>query len=308
MKDEDNENNLYVRWLKNELSKEELEQLQKTGDNKILSKIIESVDAWSLPALSHKHKEEIDKRIAEKKTKKIVPFYRQTWFYAAASVVLLLGLFFIFKNEDKPEVKLAHVECQPGMKKTVTLADNTVIVMDGESFIEYDPVNWKNNRYIKMDGNIYFDVHQKGKFRVSYDGGRVNVLGTQFSVQHKNNFTSVKCYEGKVRVEIGSKNTALTTGQGVRSINGEVKNFDFNASDIDPLSTTTTFEDAPLEEVCNALSIHFGVKFEGNRIDFSRNFTGIYKNTSLDTALRMVFDPMGISYTRKGNTVFLENK
>ncbi|HLP13661.1 MAG TPA: FecR family protein [Flavobacteriales bacterium] len=308
MQNEENENTLYARWLNKELSDQEYAELQKKGDDKVLSKIIETVDAWSLPSISENHKQEIDRRIATKQKKKIIPFYKQTWFYAAASVVVLLGIFFLIKEDEKNEPKLARIECLPGSTKTITLADNTVMIMNGQSYVEYDSVSWSTNRQVNMEGNVYFDVRTKGAFTVNYNDGKVSVLGTKFNVQHKNRFTSVKCFEGKVQVELGKLSFAINPGEGVRSSKGIPSKFKFNPVNVKPLSALTTFENSPLEEVCNALSIHYGLEFKGNGVDFSRNFTGIYKNTSVDTALMMVFEPMGISYTRKGTTVFLENK
>ena len=68
------------------------------------------------------------------------------------------------------------------------------------------------------------------------------------------------------------------------------------------------FENTPLAEICSSISLYYNVSFVTNDVDLNRNFTGRYRKTSLDTALLMVFEPMGISAKHEGNAVILKNK
>jgi ferric-dicitrate binding protein FerR (iron transport regulator) len=139
---------------------------------------------------------------------------------------------------------------------------------------------------------------------VLFPQGEVNVLGTKFNVFSGADLAIVKCYEGKVSVEnsVDSKEI-LTAGQAVK-VYTDSSSAKYLIADKTPdwLSGESTFADAPLIEVINALSVQFNTQFEiTDERELSRKFSGKFIHTDLETALSMVFPPMSIPYSIEGD-------
>ena len=59
----------------------------------------------------------------------------------------------------------------------------------------------------------------------------------------------------------------------------------------------TTFKDAPLGEVLKAVEAQYGVKVHAiTGVDVSRPYTGNFVHSDLNLALRMVTEPLKLSY------------
>jgi ferric-dicitrate binding protein FerR (iron transport regulator) len=160
-----------------------------------------------------------------------------------------------------------------------------------------------------LNGEAYFSVVRKGNFEVQYGQGNVRVLGTKFDILSSGEHTSVKCFEGKVEVVNAKENTVIEKGQGVRyNTESKMEKFVVNEDPQNTVSGGHRFDNAPLNEVCTSLSLFYGIKIVPENVDMNRNFSGRYSLTGLDTALKLVFDPMSIDYRKEGNTVFIKNK
>lgn len=302
---------LYSRWLNNQLSDEELAQLKASGDDRILNEITRTIDSWSLPELSENHRQKLAEKLAQRKQTKVIPLYKRTWFYAAAAcaVVLIVSVLFVKLGAENNLIDgTVLVQCNAGETKTIILPDESEVTLIGQSSIQYDSLSFKNKRHVDLTGMGQFNVTSGEGFQVDYENGQVNVIGTEFSVQTLQDFSTVKCFEGKVSVSSGDQKTILEPGDGVRHHKNENHDaFDFNIANESSASKELAFDNAPLEEVCNSLSITYGLTFEAKDVDFGRKYSGRYPIGSLDTALLMVFRPMQIDYTVEGSTVFLKN-
>lgn len=306
---EENENNLLARWLNNELTAEEKAELEKNGDEKVLRSIVDTVDQWSLPELKEETFRKVRERTGAPSSAKVVPLYRKPWVLAmAASLLLVVGLFWIFST-GKTTSQLAELTSKAGETKTFTLSDSTTVTLYGKSKLSYDAVAFAGERRVSLEGSGYFEVTRKGNFEVNYNGGVVRVLGTKFNILSGTDISTVKCFEGKVQVEMQEEKVELGAGDGVRKTpQGKAGKFHFEPTEAAATQGETRFENAPLREVCSSLSLYYDVKIIAGNIDLDRSFTGRFTQSNLDTALTMVFAPMSISYRHEGGTVYLENK
>jgi transmembrane sensor len=303
---------LYSRWLNNELTPEENTRLEESGDAEILRSIIARTDALRLPDPHADTYTRVRERIARLQQEKAIPLYRRPSFLAvAASLALLLGLFWLYRYTSSPgamQPSPVVVAGNSGGIRSVTLPDQTGIVLYGSSTVEYDRGTFGNNRVLKLEGEAFFDVRRKGAFEVVLPAGKINVTGTQFNVLANDSVTAVRCYEGRVEVTAGGKMTVLTAGQGVRVVDHAVSSFAFDPADNDPNSTSVTVENITLEEVCVSLSVQYGVTFKPGSVDLGRSFTGTIRKDDLQTALALIFEPMQINYVIRGNEILLENR
>jgi transmembrane sensor len=305
----EDQNTILARWLSNEITEEERQQLESSGDAEALRKITSTMETWSLPDLEDGLFTEIKTKIAGQREAKIVPLYQRRSFLAiAASLVLLAGLFWVL-NPFGTTAEFTELACNAGETKVFTLSDQTQITLYGKSKITYDKAGFDKNRRLKLEGEAYFEVNQKGPFEVDFKQGQVNVLGTKFNVLSTNTEAAVKCFEGKVKVALATSETILVPGQGVRKSElGEVSAFDFKAEALPAPGDYRQTENTPLLEVCNTLEVFYDVKIINENVDLDRKFTGGINQMNLDTALTMIFSPMDIAFKRENNTVTIRNK
>ncbi len=93
-----------------------------------------------------------------------------------------------------------------GEVATFYLPDNSKVILNGNSTLEYTPWNTTENRQVILQGEAYFSVkhtqnHQK--FLVNVPGKmQVEVLGTEFNVTSRRNNSRVVLNSGKVKLHI----------------------------------------------------------------------------------------------------------
>jgi transmembrane sensor len=305
-------NNLFARWVNGEISEEEKNALEKAGDADLLRNILSTVDEWSLPEMKESTFEKINERISAPPEKKVVPLYKKTWaiLAAAATLVVTVGLIWLLEPPgDKPN-QFAEFSCNPGETKSFVLPDNSSITIFGKSKVSYDKTTFASRRVVNLEGEGYFEVNQKGNFEVKYNTGTVRVLGTKFNILAGEEISTVKCYEGKVEVEMQNEKVLLDPGAGVRKIKAEqMQVFKVEEVVMTRAADETRFDNTPLQEVCTSLSLYYDVQIvPGENVDLKRNFTGRFTQSNLDSALKMVFSPMNIVYSKNGNTITLKNK
>jgi transmembrane sensor len=240
--------------------------------------------------------------LQEKREAKIIPLYRnKTVFSIAASFLLIIGLsvsYFLFFASSE-----IQYQCEAGQKLDVYLPDKSHVTLNGHSSITFNEKNWLEKREIKLDGEAYFEVTKKGPFKVKFERGDVDVLGTKFNIMSGKDIATVKCYEGKVSVTTQNiTQQILTRGMAIRLLGmASIDSFTVDTEEPDWKKGENSFNEAPILEVINALSIQFNTQFEiSNTIDLNRKYTGKFVHTDLDTALKMVFTPMGIEYSVEG--------
>lgn len=114
---------------------------------------------------------------------------KYAWLYVAASVILILGIGFLFKKklEDKSSLpnNLQQVSVKPGSKSKIILPDGTVVRLNGSSRLTYRRDFNKNMREVDLEGEAYFDVTKDAAhpFIVHTSNIDIKVLGTIFNVK-----------------------------------------------------------------------------------------------------------------------------
>lgn len=293
----------YAEWLSGELSDEEVEKLRESGDLGVLEQIVAETDSWQLPPVRASFEDLKQRREAESEVGSNSS--RRMFMYIAASLTLLLGLSYFGYDTFFSSTEYATVV---GETKVIELPDGTQVTLNGGTTLSFENYNWEEGREVQLAGQAFFDVEKKGPFEVVFDGGSVNVLGTEFDVMALNKANAVKCFEGKVSVELGADDYVLTPGMGVRSQANETPEaFSFGATGVQYGGQYQKFEDAPLMEVMIALSLQYGITYEGERdVKPTDSFTGQIPNDNLDQALYIVTQAMGITYEKTGTHVQLK--
>ncbi|MFK7748150.1 MAG: FecR family protein [Kordia sp.] len=291
-----------AKWLSGELSSAEKQAFEQTEAYKSYAKIINATEKLTDPAYDEaavlaKIKEKI---AAKPKVRKLNFRYV---YAAAASLVILFGLYFFLKDAT------ITYQTDFGKQLAINLPDGSEIRLNSKSTIYYDEDNYTNERILHLDGEAYFKVTKGSPFKVVTNEGIVAVLGTEFNVDTNNNFFEVQCFSGKVNVT-NSENIAhiLTKGKAVRTYKKTVTDWTFNPVEKTWMSGLSSFTETPLSEVIDALENQYEIIIKNKKSFTQERFTGRFVNNNLDIALKTVFEAMDIDYELNTNIVTLSKK
>ena len=114
-------------------------------------------------------------------------------FYAAASLIIMVGLTMFWISLDKKKNNLSHtnnaaysdLQTAVSEKKVVWLPDSTKVILNSKSQLTVAKDFGQINRVVTLSGEAFFEVtHDKEKpFIVQMPAYEVRVLGTSFNVK-----------------------------------------------------------------------------------------------------------------------------
>lgn len=275
-------NHLLAKWLNDDLSKDELAAFEASPDFEKYQKIknytnhliVEDLDENSMLSNILKQKKEVPK---------VVPLYKKWAFRVAAVFVLALGITFAFKTLGQ-QTETADF----GKKTTFSLPDNSEVVLNSGSEIQYKKWNWDNHRHLELKGEAYFRVSKGRRFEVQTRLGKVSVLGTQFNVKTRKNRFDVVCYEGRVKVNYVNTEILLTHGQGVSFENGKQLNLKISSLKPEWIDNQICFYKDNITTLLEEVERQYNIDIQLNTKDTTSLFTGKLPAKNLDTALHII--------------------
>lgn len=188
---------------------------------------------------------------------------------AAAAVVVLGGAAWAYRSAF-PDPVMTTVAVNEEAVKQIELADGTKVWLRRHASITYPETFTGNKRTVIIQGEVYFDVKHdvKHPFQVQLPSeGRVEVLGTQFAVNTRDQKPSVLVRSGKVRFQpVGSSRDVVLTAYQAAAYYGENKPFVVrNLTSLNELSWQSgglEFVRTPLARVVEDLEKHYNVSIE----------------------------------------------
>ena len=232
-----------------------------------------------------------------KTTKFISISSRTVWVSIAAT---LLALFTIASITY--QFSTLKVISQKGKTTTIILPDNSDVILNADSRIEYRRYGWLSDRKVNLKGEAYFSVKHGNRFTVVTEHNqKIVVTGTKFNVFTRNAQLEVKCFEGSISVETPkAKSISLVKGEGVRINKTEILPQHFEVDSIATPKWTKGefyFNNLPLNIVLDELSRQFNITVTSEGISSeTRNYTGYFKHNNLPQALDLICIPMGFTY------------
>lgn len=147
----------------------------------------------------------------------IIPLWKMPWVRVAASVVLLLGLSWLYftlmytdnvyqtnVNSLKSSHEIVEVFNQNTKNQLILLPDGSIVILQPQSKITYSKTFTGNKREVVLSGEAFFEVERNPKkpFYVHANELTTKVLGTSFVVKAflKDKHISVEVKSGKVAV------------------------------------------------------------------------------------------------------------
>ena len=284
---------LIQKWLKDELSEQEMKAFKELDDYPELTGIIENATFFKASGFST-----VDdfKTFSARLEKDAPPVIKLTWlkpFLRIASVFvigLLLSYFFLFNRDVK-------INTLAGDKTTIELPDASTVVVNALSELSYSKSNWDNKREVELRGEAFFKVAKGAKFDVVTSEGTVSVVGTQFNVKQRGSYFEVECFEGIVKVTSPNATEKLTAGNRYRVSNGVASLGKTTYQNPQWTKNVSSFERVPLSEVIAELERQYNLKVRMENISAELLFTGGFVHDSLENALQSISEPLDFGYT-----------
>lgn len=232
---------------------------------------------------------------------------------AAAGVVLLVAIFAI-----KPYIS-GNSSASAGLmalnydaKEEVNLPDGSIIMFDKGSSLEYNKLQFSDERQIAFEGRAYFDIAKsdEGKnFVISSGDFDVEILGTEFEINTISEVPQVIVTEGKVRVSKGADSVIITANESVSLLNGKIVKSKVKSKNVASwMSGELKFDDESIANVIGDLNQHFNINIEVDQENnLSCPYTSSYKNVDLKTILEEIALSTGGEASITANNVSLSN-
>jgi ferric-dicitrate binding protein FerR (iron transport regulator) len=206
---------------------------------------------------------------------KPVRLYLKRMYRVAAIVIVLAGAGLLLKKLANSSDKEIIVSSKFGEVKTIRLADNSEITLNGNSSVSYRD-NWNDSsapREVWIKGEAYFNVKHLNKdtthirtnerFIVHSDDVTIEVLGTTFNVKSRHGKTNVTLISGRIKVDYAATRQTMIMAPGDYVEYGSKKLL-VNKKLLRPARVSTwtndeiDFTDASLREIAETLQDNYG--------------------------------------------------
>lgn len=290
------ENYHLAKWLNNELEGDELKAFEASKDFAVYQKIKQYSGELTTPAFDEDKM--LQTILQTKKTKSIS--IQKVVLRIAAVVIISFGITFGVKNFANFTEYASN-----GATTAFLLPDNSTVLLNSGSDIEYKKWNWDNERKLKLNGEAYFKVAKGKKFEVATELGKVTVLGTQFNVKNRNNRLDVTCFEGKVQVNYQNTQLLLTKGMTVSFEDGQQLVTDQTAqTEPDWLSKQVAFTAAQLPAILEEMMRQYNIDIQMKGKATPQRFTGTIPMNNLGIALEIVATTYHLKMTKINDSTY----
>lgn len=316
--------NLYSKYINNQLSNEDLEKLKSHDSAEHSPELEEALhEEWNSGKDYTGVSDEIISRIKYRVDDAIgtvrrvtIPLYYKAALWAAAVLLplFIVSSFYLFKERTQGVSDEMVVATSVGEKATVTLPDGTHVTLNSNSRLSYIPkVYNKDERHIHFSGEAYFSVfhNQECPFVIDAQGLNVEVLGTKFNLLVRKEDKDAELYLESGRVKFTSllrhesiilsphQKVVMNQMTGAMSVTTETDN-----KSMAWRQNEMIFRNAPLESVFRSLEksygVHIRMDYRSGRMDA---FTGTLVTNDLNSDLEVLETTNNLKITKIGNTI-----
>ncbi|WP_310560598.1 FecR family protein [Flavobacterium sp.] len=291
------------KWLNDELTEAELAEFKADPDFDAYEKI--KIYSAQLKVGDFDETQALEKVLSHKKdTVKTIPLHKNWMFRVAAILLIALGITVAMQNFTTQNQFASN-----GKRTSFLLPDNSEVVLNAGSEIEYKKWNWKKNRNLELHGEAYFKVAKGEKFEVKTSLGKVAVLGTQFNVKARKNRFDITCFEGRVKVNYKYKEIILTHGQSVSFENEKQVNAKATSAKPEWLENKIDLYKEKLPNITDEIQRQYNVNISIKSGLSNELFTGKIPTDNLDIALEIIATTYNLEIKKiDPNTIIFEKK
>jgi len=221
--------------------------------------------------------------------------FPKLWQIAAGITAALLLVFVLAESGI-----FAHREHNNTLAaRTVWLPDSSLIHLKAYSSVKYHYQKIGGARLIELSGEARFDVKKGNRFEVEFPGGRLEVLGTQFTIQAYSEAAGrIDCFSGTVSVRIHDQILILEGGQAV-TFDPTSIDWPFNIDPEQKLNlpdNTYYWERRPLKEILTLICQRENYSLEAPDWILQKNFTGPLQLDQPEQAIGILARAMNFDY------------
>ncbi|WP_339786178.1 MAG: FecR family protein [Imperialibacter sp.] len=245
-----------------------------------------------------------------------------TWYYVAASIVLILiavGISQRYGSLLGDTTVSFHTKY--GENQTIELPDGSVVTLNANSSLTYNSQHFDDDRRtVKLDGEAFFKISKRAlpgggkiKFIVETADLEVEVLGTEFNVNTRRASTKVVLTEGQVQIKLTKTDSVgpitMLPGEKITYTSGQKSPTKEQAK----VNVATAwkeneliFEDTPVGEIIHVLEDNYGLRIKLKKPGIAeRHYTGKFKNPDPEVILMALSGLFDLKLERRNGTVTL---
>ncbi len=245
---------------------------------------------------------------------------QRNWHWAAAVVVGLLAAaaygYFLPSTQT-------HTTAY-GESERIVLPDGSTVVLNANSQLSY-PDDWSREapRQVILTGEAFFSVtHQanRQKFIVRTNDLAIEVLGTEFNVNHRRGETEVVLQTGSIRLDWSAGGEVSWQAPSDLVIApGEMVVFSQDQRDVRRAVVNPTlysswtqdrwlFDKTPLAEVFTMIEDNYGLRVKAAPNIARKVFTAEVDHADLDLLLDFLSESFDLAITKNQQTIIIEQK
>ncbi|MDW3646835.1 MAG: FecR domain-containing protein [Bacteroidia bacterium] len=234
---------------------------------------------------------------------------------ASISIFMLFSGLAYFQFFHHTEIMLATTY---GQQLETYLPDGSKVTLNANSSLRY---NTRNPRRVWLEGEAFFEVKKIPEtdedFQVLTEDLTVNVLGTSFNVNTRNDQTKVFLEEGKVRLKVENPATdfiEMDPGDLIAysKKQNKLKENQKNASVLENAywkEGTLIFNDTPLPHALFEIEDIYGIQFVWQSEELKKEIiSGGVPIKDLDVTLQTLSEVYGIRIRSEGKRYFIDKK
>jgi ferric-dicitrate binding protein FerR (iron transport regulator) len=256
--------------------------------------------------------------LEEQSSSKLFQFISSSKLYAIAAILFLVTtssiLFYsIYFKELTYTTKF-------GETKKLILPDQSVVYLNGNSKLSYNK-HWLNSqdRVVKVEGEAFFSVqhtqnNQKFFVRMT-NHSSVEVLGTEFNIQNRDDDTKVTLNSGKIKFhiadnqDVNTKTILMNPGELVEyesSSNSLTKKLVEPANHSSWKNSKLIFEKTELKEIINLIKNTYGLNIKVNDPElFKMKVSGSAPSHNIDILVKGLSEIFELNLIVKGDSLFV---
>ena len=236
--------------------------------------------------------------------------YQTSWIRIAASIVIIATLgYIVWTNNTEPEniTILAETSGQ-----VVILPDNSIVTLNKGAALSYPQKFTNDERLLNLEGEAFFEVSRNPQkaFKVILNQGVVEVLGTSFNINAKNNDQlEVVVVTGKVKLSNSVNENFLILTKGEKGIIMNTNNLvaKANNTDVNFMAWKTrkiVFKDMELDEVIHTLNALYDTNISfSTEVGKNCKVTVSFDNQSIDAILSVLELTHDLEYKKSGDLI-----
>lgn len=249
--------------------------------------------------------EQLQAKLAQKRDAQVISMPRRgalRWVAAAAVILIVGALAYVFVLAETALDAGAHAAT--GFT-TVELPDGSVAMLTPET-----KLNWsfsETRRELNLEGEAFFEVVSGVPFEVATPSGKVEVLGTSFSVYTNDQAFAVECVTGSVRVSDADAEATITAGQGVKRRRG-VLGMPYEHEMEGPQWASNgevSYSNADLNRVMRHVMQRFEVTVRMENISEGKEFSGTFVMSDPENTLQIIAKAMALEVKKEATTSYV---